>query len=71
VKHVRLNGVSKKAAGRNNKQVKCRVGKTNAGKLTVIQLAVKKRHVDRRVVLGCGKMTSNVSVVRTFKKTYE
>jgi len=68
VKHVRLNGVPKNAAGRNNTQVKCRVGKTNAGKLTVIQLAVMKLHVERRVVLSCGKMTSNVSVDRTFKK---
>jgi len=45
--------VSKNAAGVNNTQVKCRVGKTNAGKLAVIQLAVMKWHVEKRVVLSC------------------
>jgi hypothetical protein len=60
VKHVRLNGVSKNAAGKNHTQVKCLVGKTNAGKLTDNKLAVIKG--------GC-EMTSNVSVDRTFNKT--
>ena len=57
VKHVRLNGVSKNAAGINNTQVKCCVGKTNAGKLTAIQLAMIKWHVERRVVLCCCETT--------------
>lgn len=43
MKHVRLDGVSKNAAGKNHTQVNCLVGKTNAGKLTENKLAVIKR----------------------------
>jgi len=51
--------LSKNAAGLNNTQVKRRVSKTNANKLTVIQLTMMKWHVERRVVLSCCEMTKN------------
>jgi hypothetical protein len=49
--------VSKNATDINNTQMKCRVDKPNAGKLAVIQLAVMKWHVERRVVLSCCETT--------------